>query len=440
VASASELLSLFFQSYLGFFRAFGVIFSSGGWAVFLLLFFVILFKVYMETIRRKYIESLRWTFLQVRVPQENLRTPRAMEEVLHGLHGLQRPPDLIDTYIDGYVQSWLSLELRGTRDGVSFILRIPAGNQQQMEAAIYAQYPDAEIEEVADYALPYTNDRIEKDIDVWGTELMLSKPDPYPIKTYVDFEDQFAEEDRLVDPMAIMTEFLSALRPGEEIWIQILIRPVIDELPKWQKEGMTLALELAGRPVPKSATRIEKAFGLLGKALTVITTLAPGATAGEEKKEDVLGALKLTPGEIDIVRAIQRNVSKVGFQTKIRIVYVGPTAIFSRRLAQPIIYGMFRPFTAFNLNSFRPDNRVSVSRPTYGFVKIRQRRRKHRVLRKYRQRYFREKGYLLNVEELATVYHPPISSVKTPTLERSRAKKGEAPINVPIAPEELPLA
>ena len=438
MSGASGLFTLFVQSYLGFFDAIRVIFESGAWLLFVPLFFFLLFRLYMEVTRRQYIASLQWTFLRVRVPELNLRTPRAMEELLNGFHGLQRPPDLYDLYLDGYVQSWLSLEIRGTRDDVTFIIRVPAGNRDLIEASIYSQYPDAEIDEVADYAAPYTLDRLEKDFDLWGTELILNKEDAYPIKTYIDFEDQFSEDERLVDPMAIMTEFVSALKPGEEVWIQVLIRPVINELFQWQEEGMRLALELSGREPPKARTRLQKSFELLSRALTVITTLEP-APAAEEMREGIdLGVLRLTPGETEIVKAIQRNVSKVGFQTKIRAMAVGPAAIFKRRTRIPIIFGMFRPFTSLNLNSFRPEARATTSRPVYGFVKIRQRFRKRRLLKKFRERYFREQGFLLNVEELATVYHFPVAYVRTPVLERARAKRGEAPTNVPLAPEELP--
>lgn len=438
MSGASGLLSLFLQSYLGFFDAVRVVFTSGGWVVLVPLFFAALFQLYLEIIRRKYVTSLQWVFLRVRVPEANLRTPRSMEELFNGLHGLQKPPDLIERYLDGYVQTWVSLELRGTADGVFFLLRVPAGNRDIAEATMYAQYPDAEIEEVPDYAAPFTLDRLEKEFDIWGTEMILTREDAYPIKTYVDYEDQFAEDSRLVDPMAAMTEFAGALKPGEEIWIQMLIRPVFRE--DWVEEGMRLALEISGREPPDEPTKVRKAFQLLGRALTVITTLGP-APGPEEKEEKLsLGALRLTPGETDVVRAIQRNVSKVAYEAKIRILYAAPLPVYNRRARIPQLFGMFRQFSSFHLNSFRPDSRISTSRPVYGLVRMRQRYRKRRLLQKYRARFFREKGFVLNVEEIATIYHFPLEYVKTPTVERARAKRGEAPTNIPLASEELPLA
>ncbi len=433
-----SFLHLFLQSTLDFWSAVRVVFASGAWVIFVPVFFAMLFRLYMVVINQRYITSLQWTFIRVRVPETNTRTPRAMEEVLSALHGLQKPADLMERYLDGYVQAWLALEIRGARDGVQFILRVPAGNRDMAEAAIYAQYPDAEIDEVDDYAAPYTVELMEKDFDLWGTELTLAKEDAYPIKTYVDFEDEFGEDSNFVDPMAVTTELVSALKAGEELWIQILIRPVFQQ--DWIEEGMNLALKLAGREPEKKATKLAQAFALLAQAATLVMTLGT-LPESEEKKESLqLGALKLTPGETDIVRAIQRNVSKVAYEAKIRVCYVGPLAVFKRRARVPMLYGIFRPFSSLTLNSFRPDVNVNTSRPTYGLVRARQWYRRKRFLRKYKARFFQEKGFVLNVEELATLYHFPVTSVKTPALERARAKKGEAPTNVPLAPEELPLA
>ena len=62
------------------------------------------------------------------------------------------------------------------------------------------------------------------------------------------------------------------------------------------------------------------------------------------------------------------------------------------------------------------------------------------MLRLYRSRAFLlEPGYygkILNTEELATVYHFPVMTVKTPFVKRTESKKSEPPVSLPIEIKE----
>lgn len=408
----------------------------------LLLIFAMLFSLYLELTRRQFIQAFPWTFLQVRVPETSERTPRGMEEVFNILHGQFRPPDLYDLYFDGYVYAWFSAEIRGQPENVSFYFRIPSAVRQLFEAAIYAQYPDAEIVEAEDYAEQYHVEHLYSGLDLWSTELKLEKDDAYPIKTYVDFEDEFSEEGRMVDSMAAVTEVASSIDPGEEFWIQILFRVEIPGFTRsnWQKKGWEIALKLASRPIPKKLSRIQQFLGFLGG---VVDAILPGPQFEARRTAQLdLGVMRLTPGESDVVRAIQRNVSKVGFATKIRFIALGPKGTFARRRRIPQLAGIFRQFSTLDRNQFGFDARFTTSRPLYALSTTRQRWRKIRSLQRYQQRFFYlERGFILNSEELASIFHFPVVYTKTPTLEHARAKKGEPPPEiplVPLGPEGLP--
>lgn len=423
------------QTFFAYFANLLNVLGAGGWLIILVMAGAILYKAYMDSICTKYILAMKWTFLRIRVPEENVRNPRSMEEAFNAMHGIEKKPDLLEIYLDGYVQTWVSLELRGTHEGVSFIMRVPTGNVPLVQSALYAQYPEAEIEEVSDYMTNYPIDRIGKDFDLWSTEFTLREPDAYPIKTYVDFEDEFAEESRYVDSIASVTEVLGNVKPGEELWIQLLARPAI--LADWKKEGKELALKLAGRETPKKKTLMDQAFETLGTTVSAVVTL--GAKPEEKKKEkDMLGLLKLTPGEVDLIKAIQRNVSKAGYECQMRFMYIAALPVFNRRLRVNAMLGLLRQF--IGANSFALNARFTTSRPTYGFVKRRQAQRKARSLKRMQIRYFGEKGFVLNVEELATLYHFPVEYAKGPSIERTKAKRGEAPHNVPLSSNDLPLA
>ena len=49
----------------------------------------------------------------------------------------------------------------------------------------------------------------------------------------------------------------------------------------------------------------------------------------------------------------------------------------------------------------------------------------------YRARLFNDAGYVLNIEELASLYHLPHVSVETPNIVWTSSKKGEPPSDLP---------
>ena len=58
--------------------------------------------------------------------------------------------------------------------------------------------------------------------------------------------------------------------------------------------------------------------------------------------------------------------------------------------------------------------------------------KKMKVLRNYRNRSGRgAPPYVLNIEELATIYHFPMVSVKAPLVKKTEAKRAEPPPSLP---------
>ncbi len=59
-------------------------------------------------------------------------------------------------------------------------------------------------------------------------------------------------------------------------------------------------------------------------------------------------------------------------------------------------------------------------------------RKKILFVSKYKNRSLPFKEFILNIEELATIFHPPDIGVRSPLLPRVEAKKGEPPVGLPI--------
>jgi len=87
-----------------------------------------------------------------------------------------------------------------------------------IESSIYAQYPEVEIYETEDYVhdVPMNAGQPDSDWDLWGATLELTKADPYPIKTYIDYGlDKDPKEEFKNDPLATLIELLGSLKQGE---------------------------------------------------------------------------------------------------------------------------------------------------------------------------------------------------------------------------------
>src|SRR3989304_9992227 len=150
--------------------------------------------------------------LSIRLPRENERLPIAAEQMFASLHGLLR-------FTPG-VQEHLSLEMTSSTAGVHFYVYTPRQFKNFVESQIYAQYPDAEIREALDYT-----QSVGSGSNAAAAELTLAKEFLFPIKTFRDFE---------VDPLSAIKSAIATQKPGEQAWIQILIRPVDDF---WQERG-----------------------------------------------------------------------------------------------------------------------------------------------------------------------------------------------------------
>ena len=155
--------------------------------------------------------------------------------------------------------------------------------------------------------------------------------------------------------------------------------------------------------------------------------------------------MKLTFGEKEVVGAIEKKIGKLGFETFIRWIYLGKKpAFFKPNLRLPLSY--FTNFLSDNLNGLVPkgDTTSKVRKKWYDVFWFPERRlylKRRKTFRRYVERLpynypLPGISFVLNSEELATIYHFP-SKIQTPSsmMDRVEAKKGEAPVDLPIEEE-----
>lgn len=403
-------------------NTFGFIFSFW-WVWAPLLSFYLLRTVWILYIATKYYSSLKWLLLEVKIPSELTKGPKAMEQIFAGLHGVFLPLNWKDKYIKGKMtQDIFSFEIVGNGGSMNFYVRTLEGYRNLVESNIYAQFPDAEVTIAEDYfnELPQIlpNDKLT----LWGNEFMLIKEDAYPIRTYPLFEDPSAieKEEKRVDPIASLAETITVLNPNEKLILQFLIRPRGND---WAEEAKKLADKLFGKKPKEEATGFQKFTDSINKALGAVPSK-------EEKKEETPSMLKLTPGEQDVLTSIERKTAKIGFDTGIRFLYIGPQEGFNRAVISAVS-GFFRQFSVQNSNGFKM-NSSNFTYVKYPFFRaFRDFRRKLNIYQKARARALTMKSLVANIEELATLIHLPGLAVKAPGLEKIEAKKGQAPAALP---------
>ncbi|MDR1300308.1 MAG: type IV secretion system DNA-binding domain-containing protein [Candidatus Nomurabacteria bacterium] len=320
--------------------------------------------------------------LSLEIPKNNDKKELAAEQLFASIHGILR--DRKELRLSGGVQEHISFEMASSGKLIRFYVWVPESLKTFVEGQIYAQYPSVQIHEAdEDYAR-----RAVTGNTIASAEINLTDNEFLPIKTFQSFE---------VDPLAGITATLSKLHSdAEEVWIQILARPINDS---WHVGAANVVKSI------KSGQGFNLNLGQLGQLVSLLSKpLDPN-----EKPE-------LSERAKTQVAEIEKKSTKLGFQVKIRVGYIGPDQT-SAKLQLQSVAGAFKQFNSTNLNGFKLYN------TRYGADS----------LTAYRTREFPMRtGYILNSEELASVYHLPHTNVETPNVVWANSKTAEPPSGLPI--------
>ncbi len=381
---------------------FALEYVAKGWFIWAPVLAAYLFwETWLNYINMAFIHSLSWTLLEIKIPREIAKSPRAMEVALNALYNI-KSGNMLERYWKGFLRIWYSLEIVSIGGQIHFFIYVQAPFRNFVESQIYAQYPGAEITEAEDYSQFISSDGIDGEWKMWGAEFNLLKEEAYPMRTYVDFglEPGKIKEEEKTDPVTSFLESLGSLKEGEQIWFQILMRPADKD---WKD-----------------------------KAESVIEELQQKKSAANEDEKDFSRTF-LSPGQREVLQAVERNVSKLGYEIGIRAIYIARSDVYNS-VRPAFLIGTMNQYNTQNMNGFKVGKKTTVD---YLFKKFREARRKHIMFSAYQKRSyfyvpFKSKSFVLNTEALATIYHFPGRVAETPTLGRIEAKRGEPPINLPI--------
>jgi hypothetical protein len=390
------------------------------WLPFVLFFLA--FERWMDYTHVKFRVSQGRTTLRIKIPAEVFKSPEAMENVLAQLWMIKSPDNLMQTYLDGKRPLVMSLELVSIGGDVRLYINCATKQiKNVVEAQLYAQYPGVEvIEEEFDYTDEITFD--EDKFDMFSLHIEQKGEDVYPIKTYIDMGmDKLPKEEFKLDPMAAMIELLGTVKSHERLWVQLLC------IPHAKKNINNGHLHSHGTWEHEIEEKIDEIMGR-----------SHGKTEPDEQGEP---QVRLTTGERDLIESMERQKSKYAFEVGIRWFYTTKKGSFDGN----IIAGIIRSFAAYD---YIGRNKFGVAwRTDFGYKWFQDRsgkklsRLKKEELHHYKLRQqMHGSGFNLNpsmkmqkmsVEELATMFHVPSSTVMTPGLARIPSTRKEAPSNLP---------
>jgi hypothetical protein len=410
-----------------------------GWVILvatLLYLGVFLLKFYKE---EKVKQKWEWVLLAIDIPPLNMQTPKAVEQMFAHLAGAFYSPSIADKFRAGFKQRWFSFEIVSIEGYIQFLVRTEAGYRDLVEAAVYAQYPEAEIVEVEDYTADIPDKFPDEDYDMWGGDFGLAESFAYPIRTYTEFEHSISKDEILKDPMGTFLESFSRIGQGEQMWFQLLVEPIDNS---WKEKVIGKIKDIVGEMVGFSTSK-KKSSGLLSsitgepmKALSELTNQLSGGSGSSSseaqvKKEEGSKLSMLTPGQRKLLEVMEDKITKIGFKTKMRAVYVGRKEVFRPERSVNALIGAINQYNIPSANSIIPTSTVSTN---YFYKTSRNNRKKSLMIKAYKKRNMKSGGnsFVFNIEELATVWHFPMSHVRTPLLQRSEGKRAEPPAGLPI--------
>lgn len=377
---------------------------SGGW---------LLFEIYLK-FRAHLTQSLNQTLTVIKVVKPkspNGQSPETkgagekeeiskMEQLLGSLSDLPQYKSFFHRIIFGQPHMALEIAVSSDSEDIVFYVGMPIRFKEVVEKQIHSFFPSAYIEKAPEYTIFRP-----RGVTV-GSRLRLKKQPSFPIRTYRHLES---------DPLQNITNALSKLEDKEEgAVIQIIIRR---SGKKWKEQGVRTAHNM------QQGQRLEQANSSNVRNLTRgIGSEMAGAITGKsiDSNQAKMGKpepVSLTPEEQEIITRLESKVKKAHFETNVRLLASAAT----KERAETILAAMENAFVQFedpNLNKF-----ISIRNKA---------KNAHKIAFDYIFRNFSERHcMIMDTEELASIFHFPISTTETPKISWLNSRTSPPPTNIP---------
>jgi hypothetical protein len=320
----------------------------------------------------------------------------AMEQLLVSLATLREKKGPFYRLL--YDVPYLSFEIAkpAKADEIIFFVAMPKKFKENVEKQIHSYFPNASIEKAPDFTIFNPHSFTEAAV------LELKKKHIFPIKTYENLE---------IDPLSAITNALSKLDEKDEgAAIQIILKPAD---PGWRSSGRLIAHKMQQGQRLKDANK--SFLGTVGSELG--SAMLQVVSQNKEKEGDPFKAktYQLTPEEQELVKSLEQKSSKSGFEVNIRLL----ASANSPERAQQMLAQMENAFSQYensDINHFQVKKRLKKKEIAFDFI--------------FRN-FISEQAVILNVEEVASIFHFPIATVETPKIKWLKSNASAPPLNIP---------
>jgi hypothetical protein len=304
--------------------------------------------------------------------------------------GFIKPKGKLRTFFLGRDDE-MALEIVSVKGLIRFYAVVPAHLQSLFEQQLHAQYPSAEIELAQDHNIFRPHGSVK------AVPISLSRKSIFSLKTYKKMDS---------DPLNGLTNALSKVDESQGVTVQIVIRTASKG---WQKEGMKVARDM------QKGKSLEEALGK-GDGINKVFRMFWNAVKSKDSSDEKPKEVHLSPLEQELIKSMEEKSSKGGFETNIRIVSCADREDVAKHNLYNIV-GSFAQYTG--------------AESGIGFRKVKWFSMKN-LLNNYLYRNFDEKkSFILNSEELASIFHLPSSSTETPNIEWLKARSASPPTDLP---------
>jgi hypothetical protein len=315
-----------------------------------------------------------------------------MEQLLISLAQLKDKKISWRAFIYGKPTITLEIANPAGKEEIFFYISVPKKYRSSLEKQVHSYFSDSSIEKVEDYTIFTPGSKTALGV------VSLKRHSALPVRTYERMEK---------DPLSEITTAFSKLNSHDEgASIQIVLHDVGSG---WRAKGRKFAHEMQQGKQLKDVNRsiAGEVFKEAGKAF---------GTKKVSEQHTMDKRVQLTPEEQELVKAIESKTSKAAFLANIRLVASAST----QERAEEILSHMENAFSQFENPGV---NHFLIKR--FGA------RTKKQAFNYIFRAFDEDASIILGVEEIASVFHFPISTTETPKIKWLKAGSAPPPTDVP---------